>query len=74
MRFILKKDIVIKAGTVLDEAPQRTYSDPNQVSVHTFPLTRDFSGRVLLHTGAPDDWDDPKTRRALSRWLKREKS
>ena len=72
MRFILKKDIVIKAGTVLESAPYSISIDPTQVSEHTFPLSRDFSGRVLLHTGDKGDWADPKARRALSRWFKRE--
>jgi hypothetical protein len=72
MRFILKKDIVIKAGTVLESAPYSMSIDATQVSEHTFPLGRDFSGRVLLNTGDARDWGNPKTRRTLSRWFKRE--
>jgi len=71
MKFRLKKDIVIKAGTIFDTAAEKVDRDSRCYSEVVIGLTKDTAGTLVYETGDEHQWRDPKTRRQLSRWFER---
>ena len=69
MKFRLKKDIVIKAGTIFDTACRKTVRDPRCYSEVTVGLSKDTCGSFVYETGNQEDWKDPTMRRQLARWF-----
>ena len=69
MRMRLKKDIVIKAGTIFDTAASEVSRDPEAYVECVFGLTKDSYGIVTYQVGDEGDMLDPKHRRAIRRWF-----
>jgi len=69
MKWRLKKDIVIKAGTIFDTSCSKMELDPSCHGECIIGLTKDTAGHVIYEIGNSDDWKDPKFKRAISRWF-----
>jgi len=73
MKLRLKKNIVIKAGTIFDTAPHTISCDPSAFVECTFGLTKGTFGTVRYHVGDDNSMLDPKYRRAIHRWFEKVK-
>jgi len=69
MKLRLKKDIVIKAGTIFYTAESNVSRDPDAYVECVFGLTKDSYGTVVYQVGDEGDMRDPKHRRAIRRWF-----
>lgn len=69
MKMRLKKDIVIKAGTIFDTAAENVSRDPAAYVECVFGLTKDSYGTVTYQVGDASDMRDTKHRRAIRRWF-----
>ena len=69
MKMRLKKDIVIKAGTIFDTAASKVIRRPDACVECGFGLTKDSYGTVVYLVGDAGDMRDPKHRRAIRRWF-----
>jgi len=69
MKMRLKKDIVIKAGTIFDTAASELRQDPAAYVECVFGLTKDTYGMVTYEVGDEGDMRDPKFKRAIRRWF-----
>ena len=69
MKLRLKRDIVIKAGTIFDTAAEAVVRDSAAFVECVFGLTKDTYGTVTYEVGDERDMRDPKHRRVIRRWF-----
>lgn len=62
MKAILKKDIVIKAGTVFGTAPKKTERFGDGHFEHIFGLSKDTAGSLVYYIGMPGEEERSQTR------------
>lgn len=71
MKMRLKKDIVIKAGTIFGTAASKVERDPDCFAECIIGLTKDTAGILTYEVGDEDQRKDPKFRRAINRWFEK---
>lgn len=68
-KWRLKKDIVIKAGTIFVDAPIRTERAPGVYVDTVIGLTKDTAGFLTYEVGTSEDRSDLRYRRQVNRWF-----